>query len=183
MRNIILIIIFYFFVIFSGYSQSCNITSIWDSILVELNIPKDYCYASIESAISNDMITMEVSRLQNRYDDNTHDFIYTLNFEHHKMIIYQSGVSLKYFLTEVEICINEYEKIKSWFPYFTIDQFLLDNDFGMITEDFSEEQRLTYIQELTYTIEKDRNNTVWTFLKIVFLNSNIDKINLFFRLE
>jgi hypothetical protein len=175
--KIIFMVIFYFFNILSCYSQEHDIIYIWNSILTELNIPRNYCYDNIESAIHSDRITAEIIMSNNRHDDKYIDFIYFLNFGAYKKTIYRSGDSLIYFLVEVEVYLNEYEKIKELFPYYTMEQFILNENHWTIMEEYSDNQRLAY------EVEKDKNNIIWNYLIIFFINNEIDKIKLIFRLE
>jgi hypothetical protein len=174
---------FLFFINFSlvtiigSFPQSYDIVFIWDSILTELDIPKNYYYESIESAISNDRVNMEVTKFENRYDDQFIDFRYILIFDNYIKTIYNSGYSLKYFLTGIEIYLDKFEKIKLLFPDYTIEQFRSDEKFGTIIEQFSDNQKLTY------EIDKDKNNIVWNYITLTFLNGRINKIILTFRLE
>ncbi len=153
-------------------SQADDINSIWDFILCEFNIPEDLCFESIESAFSGNTeseITIEVSKHTNRHYENMIDFSYVLFFENYQITLYKSEASSNYFLTAVEIDLRKNNRIESLFPYQTINQFRLDEDFGFILENMSRSNLLAY--------EIDK---YWNYILLEFTNDNITKIKLVF---
>jgi hypothetical protein len=170
--RIILIVLLFGASIQYSYSQTYNAKTICSSILEELNIPDTMYYDDIESAFSENELSITVRKHVNVYDSNLRDFSYDLYFNSYRITIYKSATSEKYFVTGVEIDIAKNRKIKLLFKYQTIEQFRTHKDFGNIIDGWSSDS------ELVYEIAKE-----WDYLTVYFYNANIYKILLTFRLE
>jgi hypothetical protein len=135
-------------------------------------IPENIYYENIESAFSIDEIEIKVIKQHNKYNEQLIEFCYILDLQAYKITLYKSAVSGKYYITEIEIDIDNNRNIKSLFKYQSIDQIKEDKEFGYPMDIFSSDD------ELVYEIDEG-----WNFMTLFFRDNNLNKIRMTFRLE
>ena len=179
MKKFFLLILIISVRIISAYSQSSNIIYIWNNILSELCIPENYSYDNLESIVSDNknVLSIEVAEIRNRHDGQYIDSIYTLHFINYSMVIYKSEYSQSYLLARIDIYLDKYKIIRSFFPDYSISEYRINEEFGEIIEEMSSDE------VLVYATKTDSHNIIWNFISLFFTDDKMEMVRLIFRFE